>query len=127
MNIKNVLRQSPLLKRIRKRQRIFCFYVGMQLDGSRYCREQSKAFYAHLLFETRCPLYNRATGFDMTYQENKVYNLKLAAAVLNGVVIRSGETFSFWRLARRAARRTPYRDGLVVIDGKLTRAPRPRR
>jgi vancomycin resistance protein VanW len=123
MNIKNVLRQSPLLQRIRKRQRIFCFYAGMQLDGSRYCREQSKAFYPHLLFETRCPLYNRATGFGMTYQENKVYNLKLVAAVLNGVVIRPGETFSFWRLARRADRRTPYRDGLVVIGGKLTTAP----
>lgn len=122
MDIKNILRQSPLLQWIRKRQRIFCFYARMRLDRSRYCREQSKVFYPHLLFETRCPLYNRETGFDMAYQENKVFNLKLAAAVLSGVVIQPGETFSFWYLARNADRHTPYKDGLVVLDGKLTTA-----
>ena len=123
MGLKNTLRQSPLLRRLRKRQRIFCFYAKMRLDRSRYCRAQSKAALPHTLFETRCPLYNRETGFDMVFQENKVYNLKLAAAALDGVVIRPGETFSFWRLVHKADRRAPYRDGLVVLGGKLTTAP----
>ncbi len=123
MTLQNALRQSPLLKKLRKRQRIFCFYAGMLLDQNRYCRAQSKDTLPCLLFETSCPLYNGATGFDMAFQENKVFNLKLAAAVLDGVVIRPGETFSFWYLARNADRHTPYRDGLVVINGKLTTAP----
>ncbi|HWP22256.1 MAG TPA: glycopeptide resistance accessory protein VanW [Candidatus Cryosericum sp.] len=123
MTSQNVIRQSPLLRRIRKQQRIFCFYAGMLLDHNRYCCARSKGKLPCLLFETSCPLYNSATGFDMAFQENKVFNLKLAAARLDGVVIRPGETFSFWYLARNADRRTPYRDGLVVINGKLTTAP----
>ncbi len=95
----------------------------MLLDANRYCSTQSSRFLPHLVFETRCPLFNHETGFDMVFQQNKVFNLKLAAAVLGGVVIRPGETFSFWRLVRHADRHTAYRDGLVVTCGKLTTAP----
>lgn len=123
MNCRSILRQSPLLRSIRKKQRIFCFYAAMRLDANRYCSMQSSRFLPHLLFETRCPLFNRETGFDMVFQQNKVFNLKLAAAALDGVVIRPGETFSFWRLVRHADRHTAYRNGLVVSGGKLTTAP----
>jgi len=68
-------------------------------------------------------MYNRETGFDMVYQENKVFNLKLAAATLDRLLIRPGETFSFWRLVRYADRKTPYRDGLAEVNGKLTVQP----
>ena len=68
-------------------------------------------------------MYNRSTGFSMMYQKNKVFNLKLAAATMDKLVIRPGETFSFWQLVRYADRDTPYREGLVEIDGKLTTRP----
>ncbi len=70
-----------------------------------------KAGAAISLFETSCPMYNRETGFDMVYQENKVFNLKLAAATLDHLLIRPGETFSFWRLVRYADRDTPLPGG----------------
>ena len=68
-------------------------------------------------------MYNHETGFDMAYQENKVFNLKLAAKTLNNLVICPGETFSFWKSVRYADRDTPYKDGLVVADGKLQTSP----
>jgi vancomycin resistance protein VanW len=74
---------------------------------------------AYALFEASYGLYNRETGFDMIYQENKVFNLKLAAKTLNGLLIKPGETFSFWWLVRNADKRTPYKDGLTVTNGKL--------
>ena len=122
MNVRKSLRKFPLLQAMRKKQRIACFYAAMRLDHNRYASGRLSAALPHLLFESRCPLYNRETGFDMVFQQNKVFNLKLAAAVLDGVVIRPGETFSFWHLVRRANRNTPYQDGLVVIDGRLTTA-----
>ena len=64
-------------------------------------------------------MLNPATGADMTYQQNKVHNLKLAARMLNGVVIRPGETFSFWQLVRHADREEPYRDALTLRDGAI--------
>lgn len=70
----------PWLLPLRRWQRRFCFYAKMGWDGIPYatCRERQELPYP--LFETSCPMYNRETGFDMVYQENKVFNLKLAAA-----------------------------------------------
>ena len=59
----------------------------------------------------------------MVYQENKVFNLKLAAKELNGLLIRPGETFSFSQAIRYADRHTPYKEGLTVVNGHLTTAP----
>lgn len=120
---KRVTQIFPWLLPLRTRQRLFCFYTGMRLDGNRYTAIKSEILLPYQLFETSCPLYNRETGFDMAYQENKVFNLKLAAATLDHVVIRPHETFSFWKLVRYADRNTPYKDGLTVVDGKLTTAP----
>jgi vancomycin resistance protein VanW len=71
------------------------------------------------MFSADSELYNPNTGFDMVYQENKVYNLKLAAKTLDGLLIKPGETFSFWKAVRRADKHLPYKDGLVVKSGTL--------
>lgn len=34
----------------------------------------------------------------MALQENKAVNLAIAAPKVNGITIKSGETFSFWKL-----------------------------
>lgn len=120
---KRVTQIFPWLLPLRTRQRLFCFYSGMRLDGNQYAEVKSATPLPYRLFETSCPLYNLETGFDMVYQENKVFNLKLAATNLDQVVIRPHETFSFWNLIRYADRNTPYKDGLTVVDGKLTTAP----
>ena len=56
----------------------------------------------------------------MIYQEKKVFNLKLAAAKLDKLIIMPNETFSFWRAVRDADKKISYQDGLTVVDGELT-------
>lgn len=119
MKRKRITQRFPWLLPIRKKQRIFCFYLKMALDGRHYASRIGEEPFAHLLYTDTSPLYNKETGFDMIYQENKVFNLKLAAAVLNNLVIRPHETFSFWHLVRHADSKTPFRDGLTVTDGEL--------
>jgi vancomycin resistance protein VanW len=123
MHRKRVTQLFPFLLPVRVMQRKMWFYAGMRLDGHRYAETIDGKQLAHKLFEASCALYNVNTGFDMVYQENKVFNLKLAAKTLNGLLIRPGETFSFWRLVRYADQHTPYREGLKVTNGKLTTAP----
>ena len=55
------------------------------------------------------PLYRHLRGEEMELQKNKVVNLQLAAARLNGVVLRPGETFSYWRLIGKPSRKKGYR------------------
>lgn len=64
-------------------------------------------------------MINENSGYDIKYQQNKVHNLKLAAATFHGLVIRPGQTFSFWRCARQADKKEPYKDGLILRDGKI--------
>ncbi len=123
MEKKRLTQRFPWLLPIRKKQRIFCFYLGMRFDKNRYCSAQEKTFYPHVLFSSRCPMYNADTGFDMVYQENKVHNLKLAAAKLDGMLIGPGETFSFWKAVRFADRDVPYREALATVNGRLVTVP----
>ncbi len=123
MEKKRLTQRFPWLLPLRTRQRKLCFYWGMRLDGSTYAETRQQTLLPEVLFTSSCPMYNRATGCDMRYQENKVANLKLAAASIHGMCIGPGETFSFCRATRYADRETPYKEGLTVIDGQLTTTP----
>lgn len=65
------------------------------------------------------PLYRHLRGEEMELQKNKVVNLQLAAARLNGVVLRPGETFSYWRLIGKPSRKKGYREGMVLFLGRI--------
>lgn len=54
---------------------------------------------------------------DMWLQENKVVNLRLAAARVDGLLIRPGETFSFNRVVGNCTRRKGYVDGMRLSNG----------
>lgn len=119
MKRKRLTEAFPWILPLRKKQRNFCFYTGMALDGRKYAEYVERETLPFVQAECSSPLYNRETGFDMKYQENKVFNLKLTAKKLDGMVIRPGETFSFWKAVRHADKEIPYKEGLTVINGKL--------
>ena len=54
---------------------------------------------------------------QMHLQHNKVTNLRLAAARLDGIVIAPGETFSFNRVVGNCTRRKGYVDGMRLSNG----------
>ena len=124
MSRKRLTQMFPWLLPLRKRQRRLLFYLKMRFDKHRYSRTlAADKNMPYQLFASSCALYNHSTGFSMTYQENKVFNLKLVAQQMDGLLIYPGETFSFWQLARYADKKTPYKDGLTVENGKLTVSP----
>lgn len=120
MGRKRITEIFPWLLPIRQWQRKHWFYIGMKRDGNCYANEKQDSRLSAEVFSIKEPLYNTETGFDMIYQENKVFNLKLAAKMLDGILIQPGETFSFWNLIRYADRQTAYKAGLAVVNGELT-------
>ena len=60
----------------------------------------------------------RLGNVNMTLQENKAVNLGLAAPCLNGVLIRPGETFSFWHLVGNATAKRGFKEGLTISGGE---------
>jgi len=60
---------------------------------------------------------------EMWMQHNKVRNLQLATARVDGILLRPGEEFSFCRLVGRASRRKGYLDGMLLDNGEAKAGP----
>lgn len=91
-------------------------YMLWYFGGLHFARRRAeKCPYTH--FTHRTPLLRKLKDVDMQYQYNKITNLRLAAARLDGVVLRPGETFSYWRLIGHPTRRKGYLDGIVLFCG----------
>lgn len=116
---KRLTQRFPFLLPLRRWERRRMFYLKMRMDGNRYAGTRSERELPFTYCEASDVLINRNSGYDIKYQLNKVHNLRLAAGTVDGVLIRPGETFSFWRLARDADRDEPYRDGLLLVDGRI--------
>ena len=86
----------------------------MKFDKTIYSHTKEEACCRIWIFETHSLLINPNTGYDIRYQYNKVHNLKLAVKTMDHILIRPGETFSFWQLARYADRKERYKDSLCL-------------
>ena len=65
------------------------------------------------------PLLRHLRGDQMEWQRNKVANLKLATARLDGLILHPGETFSYWKLIGKPTRRKGYREGMELFLGQI--------
>ena len=72
------------------------------------------------LIQHKSPLIRKLKDVDMYLQYNKVTNLKLAAACIDKIVIKPGETFSIWKLVGRPSARKGYKEGMVLHNGKVS-------
>jgi len=70
--------------------------------------------------EHATPLMRRLAGLEERLQRNKVVNLRLAVERIDGLVVRPGQRFSFWRHVGPPTADRGYLPGLVLDDGKLT-------
>lgn len=113
-----LIRLFPFLAALRKAQRKLFFYLKMHMDGSHYAQSKLAEALPFCVYDADTKLINLNTGFDLKYQQNKVFNLRLAAESMNGIIIRPWETFSFWQLVKKV-KRSLFKHGLSVEYGKL--------
>ncbi|MFY0543195.1 VanW family protein [Brevibacillus sp. H7] len=52
-------------------------------------------------------------------QENKIVNLRIAIATMDGLLIRPGETFSFWKQVGKTTAGKGYLEGLLLSQGEV--------
>lgn len=74
----------------------------------------------HIVTSHKTPLYRQLRNVDMWLQENKVTNLKLVSEKLNGLTLKPGETFSFWRLVGKPTKAKGFLEGMVLTNGSFT-------
>ena len=71
------------------------------------------------VIEHKSMLLRKLKDVDMYLQHNKITNLRLAIALIDGVVIRPDETFSIWKLVGRPSARKGYKEGMMIHNGKV--------
>src|SRR3989339_1230018 len=71
------------------------------------------------IFSKKTPMRRKLKDVDMWMQENKINNLRIAIGKLNGLVLKPGEVFSYWRQIGKPTRRKGYLEGMVLHNGQV--------
>ncbi len=118
MKRKTITEYLPFLLPIRIKQREYFYFKQMSKDKCKYASIKGD-FYSEQVITIKHNIINENSGYDIKYQYNKLDNLKLIQKQLNGLFILKGETFSFNLSTKDANKKDPYKDGLIIVNGKM--------
>lgn len=71
------------------------------------------------VFSHQSILLRQLKDVEMWLQYNKIKNLQLAIAQINGLVIQPGEVFSFWYLVGNPTRQRGFELGMTLTNGRV--------
>ncbi len=112
---------SPLCYKISLKKEILLRNTRDLFSNDRIALSRSREELPNIVKGHTSLLLRRLHGVDMTLQENKVTNIRLACEKINGIVIEPGETFSFWRTVGPATRQNGFLEGMTISSGKVGR------
>lgn len=102
-----------------------CFY-GAQRKllwlkmNQNFARQQREEVLPYLAATHQTILRRKLKDVDMWLQENKIVNLQIAAKQLNGILLRPGEVFSYWKLIGKPTKAKGYVPGMILRNGGFT-------
>lgn len=112
---------SPLTYAISLKKEILKGHVKNSLSREVFAKTKQQEKLPVLIYSHGNNMIKRGPGIDPRLQENKADNIRLACSRMDGVVIRPGETFSFWGLVGKTSRKNGFSEGRVIVNGKLYR------
>ena len=93
--------------------------VEWHVSPKNYATRRNLADLPHEHARHHTPLLRKLKGVDMWLQHNKVDSLKAAARCVDGITLKPGETFSFWRLVGKPTARRGFKIGMVLRNGSV--------
>jgi vancomycin resistance protein VanW len=111
--------RSPLRLRLGKWAYTSLRYMEWMFGGVKFARKRSVTSLPHPMMTHMTPLLRNLSNTDMWLQHNKIVNLKVAVPRLNGIMLRPGETLSYWKILGKPTRRKGYVDGMILYCGKV--------
>lgn len=109
---------SPLAYRISVQRMILTRKWRDLLSPTTFAMQRSEDPLPAVVYRHNSLIRRKLGNVDLHLQENKAVSLGIAAPLVNGIIIRPGETFSFWNLVGRCTEARGYREGLVISNGK---------
>ena len=113
---------SPLAYRISIQKSCALRTLRDITSGEHFAKTRAEAPLPALIYRHNSLIRRTLGEVDPVLQDNKAVNLSLAAPKINGILIRPGETFSFWRLVGPPSAARGYRTGLVIANSQTDKA-----
>lgn len=95
-------------------------YVQWTFGHTRFAQEKRSDLLRYVHYSHQTILLRPLQNVEMWMQHNKVINLRLAIARLNGLLIHPGETFSYWKQIGKPTRSKGYVEGMLLSQGRVT-------
>src|SRR5262245_46670374 len=95
--------------------------VADQMAGLSFAAEKTKEDLEFPCKRHQSLLRRKLGNSDPVLQENKITNLRIACPRIDGVFIKPGETFSFWRMIGEATAEKGYAEGMQLSRGEVVR------
>ncbi|MCQ2738261.1 MAG: VanW family protein [archaeon] len=105
---------SPLTYKISLFKECMIRNIKDILSDEKIAKKQISEELPNIVKSNSSILIRKLHGVDIKLQENKVTNIELACKKINGIVIKPGETFSYWKVVGKTTKKEGYKEGLVV-------------
>lgn len=89
------------------------------LSSEKIAKEKSDKVLPYSVFSQQSELIKKGKGIDPETQYNKAHNIDVAGSYINRIVIRPGQTFSFWQTVGAINEKRGYKKGRVIEGGRL--------
>ena len=85
----------------------------------KFANKKSKKLFPYIHAAHKTTMLRKLKDVEIQYQHNKIVNLKIATKLIDKIVVKPGETFSYWKLIGRPTYKKGYIDGMVLNSGKV--------
>jgi vancomycin resistance protein VanW len=107
----------PFMYQLRISQLRIQRYFKNRNPSVRFARQISQERFAYTNKKHQSLLRRKLGSSDPILQENKITNLRLSIAQMDGIIIQPGEIFSFWKLVGKPSASKGYIAGLLLSQG----------
>lgn len=112
-------RLHPVFYHVRVFQKRLCRSISDRISGVRFAAEQQASSLPFTCNRHQSLLRRKLGSTDPRLQKNKVVNLGIAVPSIDGLLIKPGETFSFWRRVGKTTAAKGYVEGLLLSQGEV--------
>ena len=112
---------SPTTYKISRFKEIQKRNISDLFSNKKFATDKSNETLPVLIYKHNSLIRRTLNNVDTYLQDNKAVNLSLAAPKVTHILIKPGETFSFWKLVGECSEKKGYLEGLTVKSGTVDR------
>lgn len=110
---------SPFTYAISLKKEILKRHIKNIISSETFASTISSDKLPTIVYQSHNDMIKRGPGIDPKHQLNKAENIRLACSKINGLIIKPGETFSFWKRVGKTSKRNGFTEGRVIVNGRL--------